>query len=149
MTEAEIRKVNDWRTLQYTGSSAKTPLSASPGIRYLVYGKDIYWNFERLAVQVEDVMDCLECLYPHLQFLLEFDHSSGHTKKKPDGLFVENMNLGVRVSSKKMRSSKMTEGCLAAHNPLNINMEKKNSDGTKSISSIHYYKLAIFNISNL
>ena len=39
-------------------------------------------------------LKCFDALQPHLQLILEIDHSSGHTKKKENGLCLANMNLG-------------------------------------------------------
>jgi hypothetical protein len=42
--------------------------------------KEGYWNYSHMALQVEDLVDCLVVMYPHADFVLLFDQSSGHAK---------------------------------------------------------------------
>ena len=58
--------------------------------------------------------------------LLEVDHSSGHTKKKSDGLSVENMNLKWGGKQKHLHNSIMSEESLAnGPRPETINILKE------------------------
>jgi hypothetical protein len=143
ISEEELTKINSWRAAKY--NNTKDALTESPGLRYLVYGKDVYWNYERFSVQVNDLLDCFECLYPEYQLALEVDRSSGHTKKKVDGLTVEHMNLGVGGANKpKLRKSQMTPGCLKdGGNPPFINLEYTKPDGTNA--SFQYPLLQVGN----
>lgn len=108
ITPIELDRVNEWRNEKYSG--AKPRLTESPGSRYLQYGNENWWNYEKFAVQVEDLMDAFDCLYPNCQMLLEVDHSSGHTKKKPDGLSTDNMNMKWGGSKPKLRDSILSDG---------------------------------------
>jgi hypothetical protein len=48
---------------------------------------DGYWTYEHLVTQIEDLADVsIQVQYPWIQFLILVDHSSGHGKKRPDGL---------------------------------------------------------------
>jgi hypothetical protein len=45
-----------------------------------------------MKIQTEDLIDTLKVVFPSYDFLLLFDQSPGHTKKREDGLNVNNMN---------------------------------------------------------
>jgi hypothetical protein len=49
---------------------------------YFKYGKNKegYWNHELFRNQLEDMIDCMEYIYPNHQFVFEVDSSSGHLK---------------------------------------------------------------------
>jgi len=78
------------------GSPAKPSLTESPFLRMLEHGqgKDGYWTYNHMVLQLEDIIDCMTVLYPdpndstRCQFDLAFelDHSSGHSKDQIDGL---------------------------------------------------------------
>ena len=53
-----------------------------------------YWNSQHMAIQFEDVVDCLKVLHPNYEFVFLFDHSQGHNWKRKGGLDVWNMNIG-------------------------------------------------------
>ena len=80
------------------GSSLKKPLDGSPFVRYLNYGqgKDGYWTYKHMILQIEDCGDCLTYLYPDHDYEFELDHSSGHNAERPDGLSTSStvLNLG-------------------------------------------------------
>jgi hypothetical protein len=65
-----------------------------------------------MKLQIEDLMDWLPVLFPGHHFILLLDQSSGHTKKREDGLDVANMNIGFGGKKPKMHASKISEGCL-------------------------------------
>ena len=46
-----------------------------------------------MALQCEDALDCLAVKYPHFDFLILMDQSSGHGRKREDGLNV--LEMGV------------------------------------------------------
>ena len=41
----------------------------------------------------DNLLDWFDAIYPDYKLLLEVDHSSGHTKKKENGLRIETMIL--------------------------------------------------------
>jgi len=69
------------------GNSRKTSLIDPPFIQYLNYGtgKDGYWTYRHMVIQIEDCVDCLNFLYPEFEYVFELDHSSGHAAERPDG----------------------------------------------------------------
>ena len=95
------------------GSSLKKPLDGSPFVRYLNYGqgKDGYWTYKHMILQIEDCGDCLTYLYPDHDYEFELDHSSGHNAERPDGLSTSStvLNLGWGGKQRKMRSSLLTK----------------------------------------
>ena len=55
---------------------------------YLDYGsgKDGYWTYRHMILQIEECHDCLAILYPDFDYEFELDHLSGHNTERPDGL---------------------------------------------------------------
>jgi len=68
----------------------------SPFVRYFEFGanNDGYWNYSHMVIQFEDCVDCLQYMYPNFDYCFFFDHSSGHSKKRTDGLDASNMRKG-------------------------------------------------------
>ncbi|KAG7350599.1 hypothetical protein IV203_009959 [Nitzschia inconspicua] len=105
MSTDKLQKVNEQRlnktywdgeaALEVLKSTSKPPLTASPFVRKLLIGinKEGYWNSNHMAVQFEDVVDCLKVLYPSHEFVFLFDHSQGHSRKRKGALDVNNMNV--------------------------------------------------------
>ena len=67
--------------------------------------KEGYWNFNHMALQLEDCVDCLNVLYPDFAFLFLFDHSSGHAKRSEDSLSAKDMNAGYGGKQPSMHST--------------------------------------------
>ena len=78
------------------GNATKKPLKDSPFVQYLEYGsgKDGYWTYRHMVIQIENCIDCLSHLYPQFDYEFELDHSSGHNSERPDGLSTTAINLG-------------------------------------------------------
>jgi hypothetical protein len=64
------------------------------------YGKnkDGYWTYAHFEEQMEDFMDCLECLHPDFPLVMEVDWSSGHAVHRAGCLSVTTMNVGFSAS---------------------------------------------------
>jgi hypothetical protein len=94
----------------------------SPFLRYFEVGaeKEGFWNHDYMALQTEDVVDCLQVLYPDHDLLFLFDQSSGHARKRHDSLNVVGLNGGWGGKQKKMRNSIIIDGCLGPHNNNNL-----------------------------
>ena len=76
-------------------------------------GKDRYWSYEHLVIQLEDCLDVLQCLYKDkFDIKINVDHSCGHDRQKEDALNVNRMNRDYGGVKPKMHDSKMTKGCL-------------------------------------
>ena len=110
LTTEELGIVNAYRKAR-----GKPPLSGSPAVRFLTYGKhkDGYWTYEHFAEQAADILDMYEALYPGTQVLMEVDWSSGHAKHRENALNVNVMKVGFDIANQSIPSpSKMVEGCL-------------------------------------
>ncbi|CAN0317357.1 unnamed protein product, partial [Hapterophycus canaliculatus] len=109
LSDEKLNEINEVRKMQ-----GKKALSRSPGLRFLVYGgqKDGCWGFDQFREQVEDMMDAHEVIEPHMQLVIEVDHSSGHAKQREDGLNVANMNVRYGGKQRVLRDTVMTEGCV-------------------------------------
>jgi hypothetical protein len=92
----------------------------SPFVRFFEVGaeKEGFWNHDYMALQTEDIVDCLQVIYPNTDILFLFDQSSGHARKRHDSLNVVGLNGRWGGKQKKMRDSKIVEGCLGPHNKL-------------------------------
>ncbi|KAI2502440.1 hypothetical protein MHU86_12016 [Fragilaria crotonensis] len=92
----------------------KQPLTQSPFVRNLLIGasKGGYWNSFHMAIQLEDVVDCLRILRPQVDFVFMFDHSQGHARKKDDALDAQSMSRSFGGMQPKMHTSEITPNCL-------------------------------------
>jgi hypothetical protein len=113
MTEEEIEKVNAYREIKY---GKPMPLEGSPGVRFLVYGKNNegYWTGADMAKQLRELLDALSILYAGWQFCIEFDWSSGHAAHRPGALSVHTMNVNYGGKQSIPHASKITAGCLGS-----------------------------------
>ena len=84
-------------------------------------GKDGYWTYNRMIVQIKGVHDCLVGLFPdpddstRCQFdvAFELDHSSGHAKDRIGGLssIPSILNTSHAGGQRIMRDTELSEGC--------------------------------------
>ncbi|KAG7350939.1 hypothetical protein IV203_029977 [Nitzschia inconspicua] len=132
MSTDELQKVNEERlnktywdgeaALEVLKSTSKPPLTASPFVRKLLIGinNEGYWNSNHMAVQFEDVVDCLKVLYPSHEFVFLFDHSQGHNRKRKGALDVNNMNVSFGGKQERLRDTiiQNLEGYLGRYSPL-------------------------------
>jgi hypothetical protein len=79
---------------EVTKTFDKPPLTDSPFVKYLFIGanNEGYWNSYHMALQFEDVVDCLKVLYPQYEFVFLFDHSQGHARKRNGALDAKQMS---------------------------------------------------------
>jgi hypothetical protein len=61
---------------------------------YIGASNEGYWNNFHMSVQFNDVVDCLQTLYPEYKFLSLLDHSQGHAHKTNGALSALNMAKG-------------------------------------------------------
>jgi hypothetical protein len=82
---------------------SKNKLTESPFERSIVIGQnfDGYWNSHCMAIQFEDVVDCLKVLYEDYDFVFLFDHSQGHSRKREGALDVANMRVNFGGKTQK------------------------------------------------
>jgi hypothetical protein len=95
-------------------TTKKLIVDNSPFIRYfeVVTEKEGYWNYLHMALMTEDLVNCLQVIYPDHDFLLYFYQSYGHCRKRVDGLNVIGMNADWGGVQKIMRDTKIIDGCL-------------------------------------
>ena len=95
------------------GSVDKKERITSPFIRYLEYGKgkDGYWRYSHMVLQLEDCRDAFKVLYPQFDIVFDLDHSIGHNKERADGLTMTSSMLGWEHGGKQrcIRSSQVQE----------------------------------------
>ena len=87
---AELAAVN-----RVWAQQGHTCLNNTPGLRFLAYGKvrGGWRDGDMFCQQVEDMIDWFAVLYPNGQLILEVDHSSGHGKKRENGLHAVSLNV--------------------------------------------------------
>jgi len=73
----------------------KLDLMEDPLVRLFEFGGgNGYWSGNHIIIQIEDVMDCLKHLHgDQYKYCFLFDHSSGHAKKRENGLDAKKMNV--------------------------------------------------------
>jgi hypothetical protein len=69
-----------------------------------------YWNNTQITNQAEDVIDILHGLFPNHDLEFHVDNSSGHTKKRKDGLNVNVMNVWWGCKQRYMQPSQLGDG---------------------------------------
>ncbi|KAG7349101.1 hypothetical protein IV203_011698 [Nitzschia inconspicua] len=138
MSTDELQKVNEQRlnktywdgeaALEVLKSTSKPPLTASPFVRKLLIGinKEGYWNSNHMAVQFEDVVDCLKVLHPSHEFVFLFDHSQGHSRKRKGALDVNNMNVSFGVGdTQRMNWSNEEPPEESTEGPFNLSVQER------------------------
>jgi hypothetical protein len=129
LTTAQLRAVNEHRAgkhyldkeaaLDVNKKTIKPVLTETPFVRYFHVGaaNDGYWNSFHMAIQLEDIADCLNTLHPSIEFLVLFDHSQGHDRKRHDALDAKTMNKGYGGSNPIMRAPiiESEDGYLGPH----------------------------------
>jgi hypothetical protein len=111
--------------LEILKSTQKPALKESPFVKYLYIGanNEGYWNSYHMSLQFEDVVDCLQVLYPEFDVVFLFDHSQGHARKRPGALNAFQMSKTYGGAQAVMRDTTIMskEGYLGAHLPrLNV-----------------------------
>ena len=137
LTEEQLKEINVKRardvgycdevaSKDVMGTTKKADLTESPFIRKLEYGsnKEGYWTGNHMIVQFEDCIDCLKVVYgEEYDFVFLFDHSSGHAKKRLNGLDSSRMNKTHGGIKQHATPIKEEAGYLGKyHDPENANM---------------------------
>ena len=58
-----------------------------------------------MSLQFEDIVDCLQVLYPEYDFVFLFDRSQGHACKRNGALSVVNMSRNYGGAQPVMRDT--------------------------------------------
>ena len=68
-----------------------------------------YWNFDQMALQVEDIYDVFSVKFPDYDFLLLLDQSSGHGTMREGSLNVNSMGVRWDVRQQILRKTIIKE----------------------------------------
>jgi hypothetical protein len=133
LTIAELEKINKERrgthktyfdthaAMEILKSVYKPLLTESPFVKYLYIGanNEGYWNSYHMSLQFEDVVDCLQVLYPEFDFLFFFDHSQGHGRKRDGALSAMHMSRSFGGAQHIMRDTTIVKenGFLGPYSP--------------------------------
>jgi hypothetical protein len=88
--------------LEVNKKTNKPSLTETPFVPYFHVGvaNDGYRNSYHMAIQLEDIADCLNTLHQSIVFLVLFDHNSqGHDQKRHDALDAKSMDKGYGGSN--------------------------------------------------
>jgi len=133
LSNDELLRINREKRIgqQYKDSQAATEilktsdkplLTESPFVKYLYIGanNEGYWNSFHMSIQFEDVVDCLQVLYPEFDFVFLFDHSQGHARRRNGALNALNMSRNFGGAQARMRNTTImsTAGFLGPHSPF-------------------------------
>ena len=115
MSPDNLAKANE--KLQAMGEA---PLTRSPGVRTLEYGKDRdgYWTMQDMLTQLTEFNVCASIVYQDkFQIVHNFDWSSGHSAMPPKALHALSMNMGFGGKQPEMRNTKILreDGFLGPH----------------------------------
>ena len=68
-----------------------------------------YWNYNQIALQVEDVFDVLAIKCPQYDIVLLMDQSSGHRKMSDGALNANSMSVRYGGKQDKLRKTKIKD----------------------------------------
>jgi hypothetical protein len=117
------------------------------GVVFLEYGKDVWWNSDRMIEQLGRVIDLAEKVFPWARLIFKFDQSSNHKAMAADALSVTKMNVGPGGAQPKMRnglwrgwSQPMVDGTGEPKGLEQVLRERKREDGTTLYDEIQEEK---------
>ena len=126
LNEEELQKVNarrassDWsdyiskkEAIEVYGSTKKKKIDKTLTlIQYFDLGmnEEGYWNYNHVALQVEDIFDVLSIKYPSYDFLFMLDQSSGHGRMREGALNVNQMSGKWGGKQSRMRKTILDVG---------------------------------------
>jgi hypothetical protein len=131
MTPAELEQVNKERrdkdyddtkaALEIRKVTTKPDLTESPFVKYFHIGvqNEGYWNSFHMALQLEDIVGCMNVLYPEFDVVFLFDHSQGHSRKREGSLDANSMNQNYGGAQPILRPTQIQTGLgfLGPHSP--------------------------------
>ena len=84
--------------MEILGTINKMTLTESPFVKYLFVGayNENYWNSFYASLQLEDIVDCLQVLFPEFDLVFLFDHSQEHAPKQDHALSAQHMSKSYR-----------------------------------------------------
>jgi hypothetical protein len=124
MTPEELERVNvkprgkvyldsKGAALEIQKVPGKPDLTESPSVKYFHIGvqNEGYWNSFHMTLQLEDIIDCMQVLYPEFDVVFLFDHSQGHNRKRQGALEAITMNQSYGGAQPISRSTKIEADC--------------------------------------
>ena len=133
LTEAELVRINCERrgidktytdtvaAMEILKTNKKPLLVDSPFVKYLYIGanNEGFWNSYHMSLQFEDVVDCIQVLYPEYEIIFFFDHSQGHARKREGALSAQQMSRHFGGTQPIMRDTIIVDaqGYLGPHSP--------------------------------
>ena len=80
-------------------------------VRFFDVGVNLegFWNYDQMALQVEDVYDVLSVKFPNYDFLFMLDQSSGHGKMREGSLNTNLMSMKFGGKQERMRDTTIKE----------------------------------------
>ena len=145
INEEDMVKINDIRrgtkysdenaaTAVY-GTADKQDLKTSPFITYFQFGggNEGYWDYNHMILQMEDCMDCLSSMYNEFDVVFLMDHSSGHAKKRVNGLDAQQMNVEYGGSQSRQRDTLISsyDGICGMYHDINNTKHVKQGEFQK------------------
>ena len=113
--------INTQAAMEILKSTDKPILTESPLIKYLYIGanNEGYWNSYHMSLQLEDVVDCIQVLYPNFDVVFLFDHSQGHARKRNGALNSLHMSKRFGGAQAIIRDTTILqqEGFLGSYSP--------------------------------
>lgn len=98
LTEEKLIEIHpDWPRID-NGSLVRE------SVQYLEYGKDDYWNGDKMVKQTLAVARLFNFIFPQCQGLFAFDNAASHSAFSPDALVASKMNLRAGGKQPKMRN---------------------------------------------
>ena len=92
----------------------KSDLLEDPFVRFFEYGnvegKEGYWTYEHMVLQLEDCLDVLYSIHKNkYSYLFLFDHSCGHDRMPKDAINVNNMNVAYGGKKEIFHDTNITQ----------------------------------------
>ena len=130
ISEDELTQVNanrqgtkyiaEEQAIKLYGSAEKEPLSSNEGSFYWSMrpgaNNDGYWNLACFVVQLENLIDVCDVLYPGYQHVISLDHSNNHGGKRVGGLDSNTLNVSFGGAQPIFSPSILNnDSCLGQH----------------------------------
>jgi hypothetical protein len=93
--------------IEIQGIIFKKPLTESPFVKYLFIGanNEKHWNSFYMSLQLKDVVDCLQVLFPKFDLVFLFNHSQGHARRRDNALSAQHMSKFYGKAQPGMRET--------------------------------------------
>ena len=100
-----IKKRGNWSIRNKQKETFERETYLDP-IFYIGINLEGYWNYNHIALQVEDVFDILSIMFPGYDFRFLLDQSTGHGRQRQGPLNTNLMNKNFGGKQSKLRNTK-------------------------------------------